>query len=184
MSRWRTSAATDRPVGWTQHVTLGPPFLEVGQTQFRASATRSRVFEGPFGTADYLAAAAEFDWPYAPNIGGGTSDLRRYTAAPSSSAYTAHLMDPARAHAYFVAYSPAARLAFGYVWRRADFPWMGIWEENRSRTAAALEWRDADEGDGVRRVAVPGIAPADGRSRRGCSTRPRSGGYQPPPGSA
>ncbi len=125
---------TDRPVGWTQHVTLGPPFLEVGQTQFRASATRSRVFEGPFGTADYLAAAAEFDWPYAPKIGGGTSDLRQYTAAPSSSAYTAHLMDPARAHAYFVAYSPAARLAFGYVWRRADFPWMGIWEENRSRT--------------------------------------------------
>ncbi len=22
---------------------------------------------------------------------------------------------------------------FGYVWRRADFPWMGIWEENASR---------------------------------------------------
>ena len=27
-----------------------------------------------------------------------------------------------------------SRLAFGYVWRQADFPWMGIWEENRSRT--------------------------------------------------
>jgi hypothetical protein len=25
------------------------------------------------------------------------------------------------------------RLAFGYVWRREDFPWMGIWEENFSR---------------------------------------------------
>jgi hypothetical protein len=32
-----------------------------------------------------------------------------------------------------VAFSPAAGLAFGYVWRRADFPWMGIWEENASR---------------------------------------------------
>ena len=44
-------------------------------------------------------------------------------------------MDPARDHAFFVAFSPASRLAFGYVWKRADFPWMGIWEENHSRIA-------------------------------------------------
>ena len=43
-------------------------------------------------------------------------------------------MDPALADAFFVAFSPRARLAFGYVWRTADFPWMGIWEENHSRT--------------------------------------------------
>src|SRR3954466_1961888 len=29
----------DRPIGWTQHVTLGPPFLESGWTDIRASAT-------------------------------------------------------------------------------------------------------------------------------------------------
>jgi hypothetical protein len=28
----------DRPIAWTQHVTLGPPFLEPGVTQLRASA--------------------------------------------------------------------------------------------------------------------------------------------------
>lgn len=127
---------TDRPIGWTQHVTLGPPFLAKGTTEFRASAGRSRVFEGVFGTADYLAAGADFDWPHAPRPGGGTADLRRYTASDVSSAYTAHLMDPDRAHAYFLAFSPAARLAFGCVWRRADFPWLGIWEENASRAAA------------------------------------------------
>ena len=38
-------SATDRPVGWTEHVTLGPPFLEHGATAFRASATRSKVME-------------------------------------------------------------------------------------------------------------------------------------------
>ena len=37
--------ACDRPIGWTQHVTLGPPFLQKGVTEFRASATRSKVFE-------------------------------------------------------------------------------------------------------------------------------------------
>jgi hypothetical protein len=43
-------------------------------------------------------------------------------------------MDPASSTAFFAAFSARARLAFGYVWRQADFPWMGIWEENRSRT--------------------------------------------------
>jgi hypothetical protein len=125
----------DRPVGWTQHVTLGPPFLQKGRTELRLSATRSKVFDGAFGTADYLEPGAEFDWPHAPRRGRrGSVDLRVYTDAGASSAYTAHLMDPSRELAYFVAFSPEARLAFGYVWRRSDFPWLGIWEENASRT--------------------------------------------------
>jgi hypothetical protein len=129
-------AAFDRPIGWTQHVTLGPPFLEKGVTQFRASATRSKVFESEFGITDTLRAAAEFDWPQAPRRDGGTLDLRVLTGAASSSAFTTHLMDPEREHAFFVAFAPASRLGFGYVWKQADFPWMGIWEENYSRTHA------------------------------------------------
>ncbi len=125
-------SATDRPVAWTQHVTLGPPFLEVGVTEFRASATRSKVLETTFGPADYLKTAAVFDWPHAPRIDGGTEDLRTFTARQKSGAYTAHLMSPDEP-AYFVSFSPTHRLAFGYVWRQQDFPWMGIWEENKSR---------------------------------------------------
>jgi hypothetical protein len=127
---------TDRPIGWTEHVTLGPPFLQRGMTQFRASATRSKVFEKEFGTADYLERGAEFDWPRAPRAGGGTADLRLYNESGVSSAYTAHLMDARREHAFFAAFSPEHRLVFGYVWRRQDFPWMGIWEENCSRQQA------------------------------------------------
>jgi len=81
-------AACDRPIGWTQHVTLGPPFLEHGLTEFRTSATQSCVFETPFGAADYLVAGADFDWPSAPRIDGGMADLSRSTAAPCSSART------------------------------------------------------------------------------------------------
>ena len=139
-------SGTDRPVGWTEHVTLGPPFLEKGVTQFRASATRSKVFEKTFGSADYLAPGAEFDWPHAPRSSGGTADLQVFTDLPVSGAYTAHLMDPARHDAFFVAFSPAARLAFGYVWRRSDFPWMGIWEENLSRSQAPWNGRTLTRG--------------------------------------
>ena len=123
----------DRAIGWTQHVTLGPPFLERGVTQFRACATRSKTFESAFGADDYLRPATEFEWPMAPALDGGSIDLRVFTDVKRSSAYTAHLMDRDRPTAFFAAFSPAFHLVFGYVWRPADFPWMGIWEENHSR---------------------------------------------------
>src|SRR6266545_4105798 len=128
--------ATDRPVGWTQHVTIGAPFLEKGATAFRLSADRSLVYPGTFGPADHLKAGAEFTWPHAPRRSGGYADMRVYSSAPSSSAYTAHRMNVEREDAFFVAFSPAAQLAFGYAWRRADFPWVGIWEENHARPNA------------------------------------------------
>ena len=43
-------------------------------------------------------------------------------------------MDQTRPEAFFVAYSPRHKVAFGYAWQTRDFPWMGIWEENHSRT--------------------------------------------------
>ena len=132
---------TDRPVGWTEHVTLGPPFLKKGITQFRASATRSKVLDGVFGTADYLESGAEFDWPNAPHRNGGSVDLRLYTDAATSSAFTSHLMNPDEPDAFFAAFDPASRHLFGYVWRRAEFPWLGIWEENCSR--AQPPWNGA-----------------------------------------
>jgi len=129
-------AAADRPIAWTEHVTLGPPFIERGRTQFRASATRSKVFEGDFGQSGaYQKPGADFDWPNVPTVTGGHTDLRVYNSAAVSAGYTAHLLDPHREHAYFVAFSPTSKLAFGYVWRRADFPWLGVWEENHSRTS-------------------------------------------------
>ena len=139
-------SGTDRPVGWTQHVTLGPPFLEKGATQFRASATRSKVFERPVGADDDLLRGAEFDWPHAPRADGGIADLRVCSDAKKSSGYTAHLMDTSRDDAFFAAFSPSARLVFGYTWRRMDFPWMGIWEENHSRPAAPWNGRTLTRG--------------------------------------
>lgn len=128
--------ACDRAIAWTQHVTLGPPFLEKGVTEFRASATRSKVFETEFGDAMYLAAGAEFQWPNAPRKDGGREDLRVFNRAPVSGAYTTHLMDPAQEFASFAAFHPGMQLVFGYQWKRADFPWLGIWEENYSRRQA------------------------------------------------
>jgi hypothetical protein len=162
-------AAFDRPIGWTQHVTLGPPFLERGATQFRASATRSKVFEGKFGAHDYLRAGAEFDWPLGPGIDGAPVDMRVFSAAPSTSGFTTHLMDPARGDAFFAAWSPASGLAFGYVWRQSDFPWLGIWEENHSRTH--LPWN----GRSLTRGMEFGVSPFPESRRQMIDRRPLFG---------
>jgi hypothetical protein len=128
-------SAHDRPIAWTQHATLGPPFLEKGRTVFRANATRSKVIEHDFtGGKGYMKTGAEFDWPLAPLEAGGYEDMQVLTARPVSGAFSTHLMNPAEQTAWFAAWSPAHKLAFGYAWRQADFPWLGIWEENYSRS--------------------------------------------------
>ena len=129
-------SAIDRPVAWTQHVTLGPPFVERGVTQFRCAATRSKTFESDFGPASYLQPNAEFTWPMAPSKSGGARDLRIYNGDSVSGAFTTQLMDPQREDAFFTAFSPSLQVAIGYVWKRTDFPWLGIWEENCSRPGA------------------------------------------------
>jgi hypothetical protein len=129
-------AAWDRPIAWTQHVTLGDPFLEPGVTQFRASATKSKVFESDFtGGKGYMKIGAEFDWPHVPHQAGGTVDLRTFVDLPVSGAFSTHLMDPAREEAFFLAWSPRSKVLIGYAWKQADFPWLGIWEEDHCRTA-------------------------------------------------
>ncbi|MGE5489535.1 MAG: hypothetical protein ACM3ZB_17085 [bacterium] len=128
-------SSCDRPIAWTQHVTLGPPFLERGATRFEVTATRSKVLEADMGAGGYLEKGAEFEWPNAPRVGGGKADLRTFTNLMVSAAFTTHLMDPALEEARFTAHSPRLGLTFGYRWPRAAFPWLGIWEENYSRTA-------------------------------------------------
>jgi hypothetical protein len=123
----------DRPLAWTQHVTLSPPFLDPATTEFRASLTRSIVADTDSGSHAYLSLGKEFAWPMAPRPDGGFADLRHMHETSPASGYTAHLTDPQRDHAYFVAFASQFRLAFGYIWRRTDFPWLGIWEENCSR---------------------------------------------------
>ncbi len=130
-------SAWDWPIAWTEHATLGPPFLEKGRTQFRVTATRSKVNEADFtGGKGHTRMGAEFDWPMVPCVDGSFEDLRVFTNRPVSGAFTTHLMDAGREQARFTAWSPAHGFAFGYVWQRKDFPWLGIWEENHSRLSA------------------------------------------------
>jgi hypothetical protein len=148
----------DRPLAWTQHVTLGPPFLEAGITKLEMNAPKSMVFPEDFGEAQPYKPGALFDWPHAPNKDGSATDLSIQSSARRSAGVTCHVVDPASEHGSFEAFHPPSRVSFGYTWKRADFPWISLWEENRSRTFPP--WN----GKAITRGVEFGVSPfAEGR---------------------
>ncbi len=127
-------AGMDRAIGWQQHPTLGPPFLEDGASFFDMPAGRSMVFPTAFSEGMRLRQGAEFQWPRAPRKSGGTADLREWPAGEKySSDYTAQLIDTGVEWAWFTALNNKRGLLIGYLWPRKEWPWVGNWEENRFR---------------------------------------------------
>src|SRR5436190_14093374 len=105
----------DRPVGWCEHVTLGPPFLEKGVTVIDASLTRGRVSGDTSGR--------EIAWP---------GDLRSVRNVPQSGFVDNFLVDPTRELGFFAAFHPRLKVLFGYIFPRRSFPWLSIWEANNA----------------------------------------------------
>ena len=149
----------DRPIAWTQHVTLGPPFIEPGVTRLHVPASRSIVYPTDLSPAyQRYKPNAEFTWPQAPTKDGGSLDLSVFPKLEHSAGVTAHLVDPDRETAFFLAWHPVTSVLCGYSWRRADFPWISLWEENRSR--AFPPWN----GKTITRGVEFGVSPfAEGR---------------------
>ena len=125
----------DRPISWNEHVTLGPPFLEAETTLLDMPATESKVSAESFSDRMLVQPNANFKWPYAPAKNGSQHDLRTMPKSAYSQ-YTAHLLDPKLEFGYVAASNPRLRLLILYLFRRADFPWVGNWEESFARTHA------------------------------------------------
>lgn len=124
----------DQPIAWTEHVTIGPPFLEKAVTLFRANATKGKVYEIDLWEGQSsLKPGAEYEWPFAPTNDGNIRDLRIYPSVAVSAQFSTHLMDPSSEDSFFLCYNPKSKVLFGYIWKTKDFPWLGIWEENNCR---------------------------------------------------
>src|SRR5580658_8038698 len=82
----------------------------------------------------------------APGSDGGQANLQQMHKTAPASSYTAHLADLQSDNAWFAAFAPQFRLAFGYIWKRSDFPWLGIWEENCSRQASPWDRHEVTRG--------------------------------------
>lgn len=120
--------AFDRPINWAEHGTIGAPFLAPEVTLVYASVsrceTRPHTMQPPNRT---LASGKEFVYPDAPLLDGGTRNLRAVPNPPNSMDHTGCAFDPSRRLAFVAALRPDKRLAFGYLLRREEYPWLQEW---------------------------------------------------------
>ena len=145
--RITSTARRDLPFTMSQHVTLGPPFLEKGTTVFDMSATQAHTFIGAFGEKQRLRPDTAFTWPDGPGAKGETVDMRVIGKSyRTSSDFSTQQMDTSREDAWFSAVNPKQGVMIAYSWRREDFPWIGNWEENYGRKAKPWAGRSLTRG--------------------------------------
>ena len=135
-----------RALGRAQHVSIGSEFLQ-GGARFASNASRGAVW--PDADAGCVwSAGAEFDYPAIPRTDGCTDDWRVFPRQLAAAGGICTLrIDPSATHGWFVAARDVPRGdsdiercdVLAYRWRRADFPFLVTWEEDRSRSAKP--WR-------------------------------------------
>jgi len=126
--------AWDRPVTWCEHVTMGAPFLERAVTRFAASVTRGK----PLGAGE----DAQQNWPQGRE-NGRPIDLSMVRDVNSGGAVNNYMLNPSDEIGWFAAFNPKLRQVFGYVFRRADFPWLNVWESYTADTfTRGMEFSD------------------------------------------
>jgi hypothetical protein len=125
-----------REIHWVQHLSLGPPFLAPGESAIDASLDHARTWPLGYEGHAMLRDNADFEWPHAPAADSGTHDLRIPFASKGYGFVAAARVDATLAFAYIAALNWQLGVALVYCFRRADFPWVAIWEENCARADA------------------------------------------------
>lgn len=118
---------------WTQHVSLGPPFLDPDASRVIIPATKGRTFPHGYDGKALLPSSRDFRWPFVNSRTGGKVDLTRPFVKPGLGFVVTALLDPRRETEYIAALNTRYHVLIAYCFRRVDFPWVAIWEENRAR---------------------------------------------------
>ena len=149
----RNTRKADHFFHWTQHVTLGPPFLAHGDAQIALPGTRALTFPHGYDEGKALLASnREFQWPDAPRADGSVTDLTRTLIEPGLG-FVVGILLADREVAFVAALNRKHRLMLGYCFRRADFPWVAVWEEHRA--IAAPPWKGRTEARGLEFGTTP-----------------------------
>lgn len=125
--------ATDHFFHWTEHVTLGPPFLQEAESVVSVPALRATTWPHGYEGKGLLADSKEFSWPLAPAEDGGMIDISRPFVRRGTGFVAAALLNPERDITFVAALNFRLGLLLGYCFPRKTFPWVAIWEENCAR---------------------------------------------------
>lgn len=127
----RNTRRSDHFFHWVEHVTLGSPFLSSHDARIAVSG--AQALTDPHGYDEgkaLLASNEEFCWPNAPLRQGGSIDLTQPFSTPGLGFVVATLIDERRQTGFVAAVNNRAELLIAYCFRRVDFPWVAVWEEN------------------------------------------------------
>ena len=139
---------------WTQHITLGFPFLSPDDAQVSIPGTRGITY--PHGYDEgraLLSSNEEFLWPNAPLLEGGKVDLRRPFLRQGLGFVVAVLLDKKKSLGFVAAVNRKLGLLIAYCFKRSDFPWVAIWEENMG--IAAPPWKQRTRARGLEFSTTP-----------------------------
>lgn len=142
-----------RNLQWVQHVSLGPPFLAANESLLAASLDRGLNWPLGYQGRDLLRDNATFDWPHTPAASGRHIDLRIPFAHSGTGFVAAARVATDREIAFIAAVNSRLGLALIYCFRRRDFPWIAIWEENCAR--ANEPWQGAAQVRGMEFGTIP-----------------------------
>ncbi len=156
----------DHPCQWVEHATFSPPFLNHAESTLAVSATLGITSPTEYEGGSLLAVNQEFSWPYAPRATavGSTVDLRQPFSSEGFGFGAAVELDPRRDVEFLAAMNWKLRLGVGYCFRRTDFPWMALWEENCARPGPP--WNGSTQARGMEFGTTPFGAGRD-EARRG-----------------
>ncbi|MGH9343337.1 MAG: hypothetical protein ACRD19_06210, partial [Terriglobia bacterium] len=102
---------------------------------------------------ELLESSKDFRWPNAPGAKGKAVDLSHPLLQPGLGLLVTLLLDPRREFEWIAALNLRHRLLIGYRFRRQDFPWMAIWEENKARAEAP--WSGKTQARGLEFGSTP-----------------------------
>jgi hypothetical protein len=109
-----------RMLNIVQHPTIAPPFLDAFTI---VNSNASRGFAQQFYRN---AEASVVEWPAGKDSHGSELDLQK-TNAGENILYS-FVVSPGDKYGWITAYSPSNGLVLGYLWKRADYSWIHIWQ--------------------------------------------------------
>ena len=121
----------DRPYHYVQHITFGQPFVEYGKTYVDAPV--SRIGFSP--RKDDPLNSNKVEWPLVRTKGGLELNAGIFGTDKGEGGYRAWLMDPERDFTWLTVYNPSLKLLVGYIFPKAENPWIGDWQENHRAQA-------------------------------------------------
>lgn len=130
----RLTNMTSAPVDyqWVQHVMFGAPLFDGPNARLFLPAQAAITWPCGYEGREVLENNTQFRWPLAPTVDRRQLDLSR-PFQQDGTGFVASVLTAEGRDAYIAITNTDLGVVAGYVYDRAAYPWIALWEENRAR---------------------------------------------------